>query len=271
MGGTKRKAGSEPPGLCKAAVQKCRKQRTLTTLTPMKRSKAAPPPAPNMNVIAFRAAATAAKLNLTKRYTCFASDEDLKALPEAACLLEAIAEFLQDVPRRHCRTWQKILRRAFPEMENSTLCEILAKLVLRCWRLRASAKPYALHDCVEFCAGQGNLTMACLRKMLHCVALDLEYHEDHNMITRVGLRTWIDCISETKPGAMVWWGTRCSSFVGMSRRHHGRSGKNGFWGNSRFLFVREGNMMQVPLEWGPSRPPPHPRATHPPTHPSNPP
>ena len=228
------KASSEPPR-CKAVVRKCRRRKTLTrSVTAL-----------NMNSIAFKVAATFAQLNLTKRFTFFPSDQDLKALPEAACLLRAIVDFLQDVPRRHRRTWKKMLVRAFPELENNELDQILAKLVVRCWRLRASAKPYALHDFIEFCAGQGNLTMACLMSMLFGVALDLRYHPHHNMITRIGLRVWIDCISETNPGAMTWFGTQCSSFVGMSRRHHRRSVENSFWGDCNFHFVRVGNMMQV--------------------------
>ena len=111
--------------------------------------------------------------------------------------------------------------------------------------LRASAQPYALHDCIEFCAGQGNLTLACLMSRMHGVALDRQYHPDHDMITRIGLRVWIDCISETKPGAMVWWGTQCSSFVLMCKVHHKRSAENGFWGDCKHRFVREGNMMQL--------------------------
>ena len=47
----------------------------------------------NMNSIAFKVAATFAQLNLTKRFTFFPSDQDLKALPEAACLLRAIVDF----------------------------------------------------------------------------------------------------------------------------------------------------------------------------------
>ena len=85
----------------------------------------------NMNSIAFKVAATFAQLNLTKRFTFFPSDQDLKALPEAACLLRAIVEFLQDVPRRHRRTWKKMLVRAFPELENNELDQILAKLVVK--------------------------------------------------------------------------------------------------------------------------------------------
>ena len=65
------------------------------------------------------------------------------------------------------------------------------------------------------------------------------------MRTHKGLRTWIDCISETKPGAMCWFGTRCSSFTGMSRRYHKRCAANGFWGDCSRKFVCEGNIMLV--------------------------
>ena len=75
--------------------------------------------------------------------------------------------------------------------------------------------------------------------------MDIVYHRDHNMRTHKGLRTWIDCISETKPGAMCWFGTRCSSFVGICRRHHQRCEANGFWGDRRLPFVKEGNIMIV--------------------------
>ena len=160
MGRTKHNAASEPPRLCKAGVlQKRRKRKTSTTLIP------------NMCSPAFKAAATAPRLNLTKRFICFASDEELKELPEAASLQEAIANLLQDVPRRHRRTWRKMLIRAFPELEGHALDKCMVKLVVRCWRLRATAKPYSLHDFIEFCAGQGNLTLACLQNMLHLLVL----------------------------------------------------------------------------------------------------
>ena len=121
---------------------------------------------------------------------------------------------------------------------------------MRCWTLRAILDPIALHDFIEFCAGQGNLTAECLKLRMYGLALDIMYNEDHDMMTRVGLRVMIGSISETKPGALTWWGTRCSSFVSMCRHHHERCTANGFWGNDEYKFVRDGNMMQVPLVGG---------------------
>jgi len=208
---------------------------------------------PNMSNLAFNAAANAARLNLSGRFISFPSDDELKTMPEAAGLRNVVAQCLKGVPRRFRRSWRKMLSRAFPELENCDLDQMLIKLVVRCWRLRATAKPYALHDFVEFCAGEGNLTMACLMHLMHGVALDIAYQpDDHNMLTRVGLRVWIDTISETNVAAMVWWGTRCSSFVGMSRRYHNRRVDNGYWGDCRYDFVRVGNMMQVPFNFSKS-------------------
>ena len=200
----------------------------------------------NMSMVAFKAAANAARLNLTRRYTRFPDDNELLD-PAAVQILDIIVAFLQHIPHWHRRTWNKMLVRAYPELVNNTLEQILHKLVVRSWKLRQTAKPFALHDFVEFCAGEGNLTAQCLKAGLFGVALDLRYHSDHNMTTRVGLRVMTDCISEAVPGALIWWGTRCSSFVAISRRHHMRSSENGFWGNERHAFVREGNLMQVPV------------------------
>ena len=203
---------------------------------------------PNMRMGAFEAAAHAARLKLTKQYTTMPLEEPLQA-PEAILLLEAIAELLKGVPSRHRRTWQKMLSRAFPELGGIRLDKALQKLVVRCWVLRASLDPIALHDFVEFCAGQGNLKAESLKLQLYGVALDIRYSKDYNMITRVGLRIMIDCISEAKPGALNWWGTQCSSFVAMSKNHRRRSDENGFRGNEKYAFVRNGNMMQVPSGW----------------------
>ena len=200
---------------------------------------------PNMNILSFKAAANIAKFSLTARLTSFPSDEELKGMTDADCISEAIIEFLRSITQSHKQTWQKMLSHAYPELADNTLERLLVKLVVRCWKLRANMNLFNMHDFIEFCAGQGNLTAECLKALLHGAALDIQYRPDHNMLTRAGLRVWIDCISEAKPGALVWHATRCSSFVNMSRRHHMRSAENGFWGNCQYAFVRDGNTMQV--------------------------
>jgi len=200
---------------------------------------------PNMNMLPFKAAANIAKFSLTPRLTSFPLDAELNGMTDADSISEVIVEFLRSINQLHKQTWQKMLIDAYPELANNTLERLLVKLVVRCWKLRSNINHSNLHDFIEFCAGQGNLTTECLKALMHGVAVDIQYHPDHNMLTCIGLRVWIDCISEAKPGALVWHATRCSSFVNMSRRHHMRSAKNGFWGNCQYAFVREGNMMQV--------------------------
>lgn len=171
--------------------------------------------------------------------------KDLEDLPGTAGLKEVIHHIFQTVRQRHRRSWQKMLRVAYPELKNDTIEEIMLKLVARCCWLRETAKDFAQHDFVEFCAGEGNLTMECLNAMLHGVALDIKYHPHHNMITSTGLRCWIDSISESRIHALVWFGTQCSSFVSICASNHKRNAENGFWGDVQREFVRKGNLMQV--------------------------
>ncbi len=65
------------------------------------------------------------------------------------------------------------------------------------------------------------------------------------MITSVGLRCWLDAVAECEYGAGLWFGTKCSSFVGLCRHGHGRSAKNGYWGHRKKNFVMVGNLMMV--------------------------
>ena len=189
-------------------------------------------------------AATCWRLKLKKRYVTFPSDEDLQS-HEVNLLRPALQDFLASVPRCHRKHWQKLLRKAYPELKQDTLQSIMLKLVVRSWRLKASGRLIALHDFIEFCAGQGNLSAECGLAMMKGLAMDVAYHSDHNMLTRLGLRCWIDAVSEAKEGAMIWFGTRCSSFVGMCRNQHHRVAANGFWGDEHYSFVRDGNMMMV--------------------------
>jgi hypothetical protein len=227
------------------AKSKANKNRKAASAPRLIKTVTHPCNVPNMNMVAFEAAAGAARLKLTKQYTTMPSYDELN-LPDAIVLLGDIVVILKGIPTRHRRTWQKMLSRAFPELGGAKLDKALQMLIVRCWKLRASMNASATHDFIEFCAGDGNLTAECLEIGLFGAALDIRYHEEHNMITRVGLRVMLDCISETKPGALTWWGTRCSSFVAICKARHGRSSDNGFRGNTNYAFVRDGNMMQVP-------------------------
>ena len=140
-----------------------------------------------------------------------------------------------------------MLLKAYPELEGLELPEVLRMLVVRCWMLRkALMSQGVLHDFVEFCAGQGNLSMECLYLRLFGATMDKDYTPDHNMMTTTGLRVMIDCISKSRVSALNWWGTQCSSHVPACSFHHKRKADNGFWGDESFWWVRAGNMQQVP-------------------------
>lgn len=197
--------------------------------------------------------ATSIRLQLTKRFTTFPSDTELKQNANVVTLSYHIRTFLKSVPRLGRRHWQHMLRRAYPELMQDTLQTIMTKLVVRCWKLRSSAThTSSLHDFLEFCAGEGNLSAACLQASMKGHALDVRYTPHHNMLTRIGLRCWLDCISESKPEALIWFGTRCSSFVTICSSVHKRCAANGFWGDQERRFVRDGNIMMVPqtVAWG---------------------
>ena len=101
--------------------------------------------------------------------------------------------------------------------------------------------------CLASCcsAVQAKLSGPGLTSFLQALALDKVYHKDHDMTTGVGLRCWLDAVAECNFDAGLWFGTRCSSFVGLCRHQHGRSSGNGYWGHRKKLFVMSGNLMMV--------------------------
>ncbi len=84
---------------------------------------------PNLLLPCFEAA-TSARLKLTKRYCAFPSDKDLEQ-PDVVRLRLLLDMFLHSVPKRHQKSWQKMLTAAYPELKNDTLQNIILKLVVR--------------------------------------------------------------------------------------------------------------------------------------------
>lgn len=82
---------------------------------------------------------------------------------------------------------------------------------------------------------------------LKCSRWDWKYdYETHNIFSPVGLRHWIDELSFTKPGCLVWFGTQCSSFLLICKGASKRDQANGWLGDESLAFVRDGNVgMQV--------------------------
>ena len=78
---------------------KVKKRRKVTGVSGLAANAAITQRIPNMQMLAFQAAA-GASLKLTKQYTTMPSDDEL-TFPDATVLLEFIAEFLKGIPEWH--------------------------------------------------------------------------------------------------------------------------------------------------------------------------
>lgn len=199
---------------------------------------------PNFAVPAFEAAASST-LRLTAPFIQFPSKAEVDLFPEVRELVTTFLLAEAGLAKRH---WPKFIERAYPELKDETLEDMLVSLVVRAYLLRHMlrvTRPARLHDFIEYCSGEGNLTLECLKAFLKGLALDQLYSKDHDMCTGVGSRCWLDALAECNFQALVWFGTSCSSWTGMCRRHHQRKAANGYWGNRAKSFVRVGNLQMV--------------------------
>ena len=116
----------------------------------------------NLAVPAF-AAATAIQLRMRPPFTTFPTSDEVALFPEVR---QNVANFLSEEAGQAKRHWPKLIRRAYPELsgDSGQLETMLVKLVVRSFIIRShylEASPARTHDCIEFCAGQGNLTLGC--------------------------------------------------------------------------------------------------------------
>jgi hypothetical protein len=123
------------------------------------RKKGRPPKAviANMRVPAF-ALATSLRLRLKAPFTEFPSPEKVALFPGVRNVIQGFLSAEKGEAQKH---WPKLIKRAYPELRDDTLEDMLIKLVVRCYTIRSrfAASPARLHDSIEFCAGQGNITL----------------------------------------------------------------------------------------------------------------
>ena len=111
------------------------------------------------------------RLRLQRPFTTFPDDGQCLLFPEVRQQVNAFLEMEAGVARRQ---WPKLLRRAYPELKEISLEDMLVKLVVRSFIIRFElqlACPARMHHCVEFCSGVGNLTLAC------CLAVQIIFME----------------------------------------------------------------------------------------------
>ena len=106
---------------------------------------------------AFRAAASTT-LRMTRPFIQFPSPELCALFPEVR---QAVRQFLSSEAGLARRHWPKLLRRAYPELSGDALEDMLVKLVIRAYVIRDCLKPCMRHNFLEYCSGQGNLTLEC--------------------------------------------------------------------------------------------------------------
>ena len=114
----------------------------------------------NLVVPAF-VGATSLRLRFRHPFIEFPSSEEVALFPEVR---KVVVDFLAAEAGKAKKHWPKLIGRAYPELKDDQLDDMLVKLVVRCYCIRAhlhEAKPAGMHDCIEFCAGEGNLTLEC--------------------------------------------------------------------------------------------------------------
>ena len=116
------------------------------------------------------------RLRPQRLFTTFPDDAQLGLFPEVR---QQVVWFLSTEAGLAKRHWPKLIKRVYPELKEYPLEDILVRLVVRSFLIRHElmrTRRVRLHDCVEFCSGQGQLTLACrLAGAIPC-ELDIEFY-----------------------------------------------------------------------------------------------
>ena len=182
----------------------------------------------------------------------------IKSLVPGRCVWQAHVQLLSDIQANvvrfladdalhggRCeRVWTGLLHLAFDEFRDLDLCAMILQLCGRCFfnRENAAERP-ALLDFIEYCSGLGNLTKALLRKQMHGACFDYLYSPNHNMLTKEGLRLFIEALAAARTNCLCWFGTACSSFVRLCSSQSCRRPENGYYGDESRPWVFSGNCM----------------------------
>ena len=170
------------------------------------------------------------------------SDVDLKVTRQLQARIDAFLVYdLMHYKEVVAQAWTSILAATYPWVEEQgwLLREVLLALCLRVLHHRALGN--SCLDFIEYYAGSGELSRAAIGHGLCGLAFDVMYSPDHDALTPEGLRLYLAALAGTKPGALIWHGTPCSSFVVLCRSVSLRDECNDYAGDESRLFVRVGN------------------------------
>ena len=191
--------------------------------------------------------AKSATLLWTPIFTTFPSLSELRGDPATSQCQDQVRAFLDSIAGSVASgRWVAMISKAYPELKHDTLHDMLWRLLGRCICIRLAADAGGHLDFIEFCSGLGRLTEALLRVGMKGLAFDKIYDKEHDMTTAIGLRLWIDSLSQTRKNSLAWFGTTCSPFVSLCKAQSKRRADNGYLGDTSRRFVVIGNLqMQV--------------------------
>ena len=135
--------------------------------------------------------------------------------------------------------WVNLLDMCYPCLANLSLTDKLMAIINRTLYNRDSGQCHL--SWVEYCAGAGHLSRALLKRHLKGACFDILYESDHNMLLASGVWLFVDALSATHSGALVWLGTPRSSFVSLCVSVSQRRAENLYYGDTSRSFVAAGN------------------------------
>lgn len=171
------------------------------------------------------------------------------ALPDVDGLdVEAIDSFLNmdaENGGSAAAAWPLLITSALPQLRGYSLAQMIALMVACAQQNRDGS--VELRQCIEFFAGEAELSKAHVELGVGCVTRwDKDYGPHHDCLTGIGLAHWLHDLLLACPGALVWLGIQCSSFVLICKGVAKREAANEWLGNTNHKFVQEGNVqMQI--------------------------
>jgi hypothetical protein len=140
--------------------------------------------------------------------------------------------------------WPGVIASAYPMLGQCALQDQLLQLCLRSLDLRSSPAS-TLHQMIEYWSGHACITRHHIERGLKAAQFDKEIAKSHDCLSPVGAHHWIEASLASEEGCVTWYGTQCSPFVPLCRKHHQRSPANGYLGNTSLQFVVTGNKQMV--------------------------
>ena len=169
--------------------------------------------------------------------------------PAGHCHIKSVCEAFMDYDKinggRAWYFWPQLLTLAFPHLEQcNNGVEVLVTVAERALSNFVNCCEDEMLQFVEFCAGKAQLSREMIRQGFKGASVDILSHQNHDMMSAKGIRTWVDMICSSSRKSLHWFGTRCSSFVVLCLSGSLRYRCNRFCGDTSKPWVEVGNYQQ---------------------------